>query len=124
MRVPVLALALGIAIALPSFADDVGPAQEQQLRDARAAIDAARRAKADQFAAPQLKLAEETLQVTEDARKQKDGERFGRAAMLARAQAELAQAMSELALERQNLASTNEAIGRARADIERLGKPN
>lgn len=107
---------LGAAVA-----QDVGPVQEQELRDARGAIDAAQKRQADKYAAPQLKLAQDSVLAAEEARKQKSAEKFSRAARLARSYAELAQALTDLGEETQNVAAANEALKNARAEIERLG---
>ena len=104
-----------------AFAQDVGPAQEQELRDAKTAIEAAQKGPAVKHAGAQLKAAQDSVLAAEEARKQKSGEKFGRAARLARAYAELAMAVGDLGEERQNVVATNEAAKNARADIERLG---
>ena len=112
-----------MAFAIPAAAQDIGPAQEQELRDARNAIEAARRMQGEKFAAAQLKLAQDSLQASEAAHKEKSAEKFGRAARLARAYAELAQALAELGEESQKLAAAGEALQKARAEIERLTRP-
>jgi len=108
---------------LSVMAQEVGPAQEQELRDARGAIEAAQKRQAEKFAAPQLKLAQDSVAAAEEARKQKNGEKFSRAARLARAYAELSQALADLGEERQNLTAANESAKNARAEIERLNQP-
>jgi hypothetical protein len=119
--------AAGVALAMlvpfhtrPAAAQDVGPAQEQELRDARGALESARKGPGEKFAAEQLKQAQASLQDAEEARKQKDAERFSRAARLARAYAELSGALGELGVESENLAATSESLQKARAEIERL----
>lgn len=117
-----IGLALLAAIgANAALAQDIGPTQEQELRDARGAIEAARGRQADKYAAPQIKLARDSVQSAEDARKQKSAEKFSRSARLARSYAELAQALAELGEETQNVAAANESVKNARAEIERLG---
>ncbi len=110
-----------LAMTGAALAQDVGPTQEQELRDAKTAIEAAQKGPAAKHSGAQLKAAQDSVLAAEEARKQKSGEKFGRAARLARAYAELAMAVGELGEERQNVASTQEAAKNARADIERLG---
>ena len=110
-----------LALTGSALAQDVGPAQEQELRDAKTAIEAAQKGPAAKHAGAQLKAAQDSVAAAEEARKQKSGEKFGRAARLARAYAELAMAVGALGEERQNVAATREAATNARAEIERLG---
>jgi len=110
-----------LAMTGVALAQDVGPAQEQELRDAKTAIEAAQKGPAAKHSGAQIKSAQDSVLAAEEARKQKNGEKFGRAARLARAYAELATAVGDLGEERQNVASTQEAAKNARADIERLG---
>lgn len=113
-----------VLLALTSSvrAQDVSPAQEQELRDARTAIEAAQKGPAARHAPAPLKMAQDSVLAADEARRQKSGEKFARAARLARAYAELAQAIGDLGEEQQNLVATNEAAKNARADIERLGQ--
>lgn len=120
IRAGVIGLAL-LALTGMASAQDVGPALEQELRDAKAAIDAAQKGPAVKHAGAQIKAAQDSVLAAEEARKQKSGEKFGRAARLARAYAELAMAVGDLGEERQNVVTTNEAAKNARAEIERLG---
>ena len=110
-----------LAMTGAALAQDVGPTQEQELRDAKTAIEAAQKGPAVKHAGAQIQSAQDSVLAAEEARKQKSGERFGRAARLARAYAELAMAVGDHGEERQNVVATNEAAKNARADIERLG---
>ena len=78
--------ALGVALMMLApvltHAQDIGPAQEQELRDARGAIDAAQKSRADQYAASPLRQAQYMLEVAERARQQNDATRFRRSARL------------------------------------------
>jgi hypothetical protein len=102
------------------WAADIGPAQEQQFRDAKEALATAHSAGADKLATTHLKQAESFLQTAENARQIQDATGFTRASLLARAYAELAEALAELEADNAKLAETQEALRKAKADIEQL----
>ena len=111
----------------PSFSGSAGaqgisPAQEQELADAKVAIDAARKAKAEKYALETLKQAQDLFATADQARQSKDAVKFTQASRLARAYAELAKAIAELKSEEEKLAATQEELQKARAEIDRLKK--
>lgn len=119
-------IVFGMLIAL-SFAgevqgQDLSPAQKQEFIDAREALEAARRAQAEKYSADEMKKAVAFLDQTESVRTSKDGVQFTQASRLARVHAELAQATAELKREEENLAATNDALGKIKAELERLKK--
>ena len=111
----------------PSFsgcagAEGITLAQEQEWADAKVAIDAARRAKAEKYALEPLKQAQDLLVTADNARQSEDGVKFTQASRLARAYAELARAIAEVKSEEEKLAATQEELEKARAEVDRLKK--
>ena len=111
-----------IGLSAPAAAQSIGPAQEQELIDARKSIEMARKAQVERYAASQFKLAQDILQRVDAARQAKDATEFSHAARLARAYAELSVAITELGVETDRLASTNDSLQKAKAEIERLSQ--
>lgn len=121
-----MALALApvmLAITGPLRAQAIGPGQQQELIDANNAVETARKTQAEKYAAMPFKQAQDSLQSIEAARAAGDAKKFSEIARIARAYAELAVASSELAIETEKAAAINAAIEKAKAEIERLGKP-
>jgi hypothetical protein len=103
-------------------ADSIGPAQEQELSDAKAALESARKAPVEKYAAAQIKHAQDNLQDADAARQAQDATKFSRLARLARAYAELAAAMADYGAVADQLASTSESVQKARIEVELLTK--
>jgi succinate dehydrogenase/fumarate reductase flavoprotein subunit len=101
---------------------DLSPAQKQEFIDAREALEAARIAQAEKYSAGEMKKAVAFLDQAEKVRASKDGVQFTQASRLARVHAELAQAAAELKREEETLAATNDALGKIKAELERLKK--
>jgi len=112
-------------VSFPGFAPAQGilPAEEQEFSDARVAIEAAQRAKAEKYAPEPLKQARDLLIVAGKARTSQDSVKFTQASRLARAYAGLAKAMAELKTEEDKLAATYEELQKAKEEVERLKKP-
>jgi len=104
------------------WADAISPSQEQEFVDARAALDAARKAESEKFAPSYIRQAEDFLKIAGSARSIPDAEGFSRASRLARAYGELAKASAELNADAAMLATTQEALLKAKAEIELLKK--
>ncbi|MFH0803317.1 MAG: hypothetical protein V2A78_13160, partial [bacterium] len=104
------------------WADAISPSQEQEFIDARGALEAAREADGGKFAPSYIKQAEDFLKTAGGARSIPDAEGFSRASRLARAYAELAKASAELNADVEILAATDEALLKAKAEIDRLKK--
>ena len=102
------------------WADGISPAQEQQFADARGALESARNVQAEKFAPSYIKQAEEFLQTAQNARQIPNAAEFSRASLLARAYAELAEALAGLETDIEKLAATNNALQKAKAEIEQL----
>jgi hypothetical protein len=102
------------------WADSISPAQEQEFIDARGALESARSAQAEKYAASHMKQAEDFLQTARKVRQIQDAAGFSRASLLARAYAELALALTELEVDVENLSATQEAIQKAKAEIEQM----
>jgi len=102
------------------WADGISPAQEQQFADARGALESARNVQAEKFAPSYMKQAEEFLQTAQNARQIPNAAEFSRASLLARAYAELAEALAGLETDIEKLAATNDALQKAKAEIEQL----
>jgi hypothetical protein len=103
-------------------AQEISPVQEQEFIDAKAALEAAQKAKAEKYALENLKQAQGLLGTADKARKVKDSVKFTQASRLARAYAELAQALAELKSEEERLAAAREELQRTRVEIDRLKK--
>jgi hypothetical protein len=117
-----------LILLIPSFSGSVcaqgmPPIQEQEFADAKAAVEEARRAKADKYALETLKQAQNLLLTADSARPSKDGVKFTQASRLARAYAELAKTIAELKSQEEKLAATREELEKARAEVDRLKKP-
>ena len=103
-------------------AQEISPAQEQEFTDAKAALEAAQKAKAEKYALENLKQAQGLLGTADRARKVKDPVKFTQASRLARAYAELAQALAELKSEEERLVAAREELRGTKAAIDRLKK--
>lgn len=117
------AIVLTIAVTIPAVlraADIITPAQEQEFIDAKSALESARGANAEKYAASHMKQAEENLSRAIQSRQIPDSVEFSRASLLARAYAELALALSELESNVEQLSATQEAIVKAKAEIEQM----
>ena len=117
------AIVLTIAVTIPAVlraADIITPAQEQEFIDAKSALESARGANAEKYAASHMKQAEENLSKAIQSRQIPDSVEFSRASLLARAYAELALALSELESNVEQLSATQEAIVKAKAEIEQM----
>lgn len=110
------------AFAASARAQSIGPGLEQELNDAKAALEATSEGPAEKYAATQLKQAQESLQSAEVARQAKDATKFSRSARIARAYAELAAAVGDSAAAADRLAATNEALQNAKSELDRLTK--
>jgi hypothetical protein len=110
--------------SFPGSADAQGIslAQEQEFADARAAIEAAQRAKAGKYAPEDIKQAQDLLVTAGKARSYQDSVKFTQASRLARAYAELARAIAELKSGEEKLAVTYEELQKAKEEVERLKK--
>lgn len=104
-----------------ALAQGISPSQEQELIDARAAIDVARKAGAETLAEDALGRAVKELLAVDAARAAKEPERFSHSARRARAYAELAVARAQLAAENLKLKSLNESVESAKSEVYRLG---
>jgi hypothetical protein len=102
------------------WAAGISPPQEQEFTDAKGALEAARNAQAEKFAPSYIKQAEDFLQTANNARQIQDAAGFSRASLLARAYAELAEAVAELEIDVEKLAATQDALQKAKAEIEQL----
>ena len=113
----------GLSIFAPHiYAQNVTPTQEQEFADAKGALEAARRAQAEKFAPSYVKQSLDFLNTAGSARSIPDPEGFSRASRMARAYAELAKAFAELNADVESLATTQEALLKAKAEIESLKK--
>lgn len=117
------AIVLTIAVTIPAVlwaGDSITPAQEQEFIDAKSALESARGANGEKYAASHMKQAEENLSKAVQSRQIPDSVEFSRASLLARAYAELALALSELENNVEHLSATQEAIVKAKAEIEQM----
>jgi cell division protein FtsB len=101
-------------------AQAIDAALEQELTDAKVALDAALKAQAEALAPAQLQQSRDYLEAADQAREGSDPTRFSRVARMARAYADYAKAVAELGQEAQKLAATQEDLATAKAEIERL----
>lgn len=100
----------------------IGPAQEQELADANAALETARKAQAEKYASAEIKKAQASLQAVNEARVEKDALRFSQSARVVCAYAELALALSELGMATDKLTTSNLELQKTKADIASLKK--
>ena len=126
-RLSLLLAVFCFLLLIPSFsgtagAQGIAPAQEQEWDDAKVAIDAARKAKAEKYALETLKQAQDLCATAENARQSEDGVKFTQASRLARVYAELARAMAEVKTEEEKLGAIQEELEKARAEVDRLKK--
>ena len=98
------------------------PPQEQELTDAKAAIEAAQKTQAEKYAPEPLKQAQDLLVTAENARSFKDSVKFSQASRLARAYAELARSIAELKTEEEKVVITQERLQKAKAEVDQLKK--
>ena len=115
-------LILVAAFSDVAHAENITPSQEQEYVDAKGALEAARKAEGGQFAPSYIKQAEDYLNIAGSARSIPDATGFSRASRLARAYAELAKASAELNADVDMLATTHEALIKAKAEIDRFKK--
>ena len=126
-RFILLMVVFDFLVFIPSFsgfagAEGITPGQEHEFADAKAAVEAAHKAKADKYALETLKQAQDLLSTADNARQLEDAVKFTQASRLARAYAELAKAIAELKSEEEKLAATQEELQKARAEVDRLKK--
>jgi len=105
-----------------AWADAISTSQEQEFVDAKGALEAARKAEGEKFAPSYIKQAEDFLKIAGSARSIPDAAGFSRASRLARAYADLARASAELNADIEMLATTQETLLKAKAEIDRLKK--
>jgi hypothetical protein len=122
LRMSFVLLILVVAFPDVACAENITPAQEQEFTDAKGALEAARKVQAEKFAPSYIKQAMDFLNNASSARSIPDAEGFSRASRLARAYAELAKASAELNADVEMLATTQEALLKAKADIDLLKK--
>jgi len=122
LRISLFLLILGVVFSDVARAENITPTQEQEYVDAKGALEAARKAEGGQFAPSYIKQAEDFLNIAGSARSIPDAAGFSRASRLARAYAELAKASAELNADAAMLATTQEALLKAKAEIDRLKK--
>lgn len=103
-------------------AESIGPALEQEFNDAKAALESAGKEPVEKYAAAQMKQAQDSLRSADIARQDRDATKFSRSARMARAYAELAIAMADSAAAADALASTSEALRRAKFELDQLTK--
>jgi hypothetical protein len=110
--------------SFPRFASAqaISPTQEQEFAEAKIAIEAAQKARAEKYALEPLKQAQDLLVTAGNARSSQDSVKFTQASRLARAYAELAKAIAELKSEGEKLAATYEELKKAKAEVEQLKK--
>jgi len=113
---------VSLCISGPLRGQDISPAMEQELFDAKAALTAAQNAQGERYSAGSVKKAHELLRNAESARSLKDSTRFDQSSRLARAYAELARAFAELKIEEEKLAGTINEIKKAKAETKRITK--
>jgi hypothetical protein len=118
----VCTLLITLSLSGPVGGQALSPTQEQEYIDAKEALNAARGAQAEKYAADQLKKAGSFLNTAESVRTSKESDRFTQASRLARAYAELAEATAEFKREEETLASTQDELLKVKAAIERLKK--
>ena len=117
----VMALLL-CGMVLPDLlpAQNISPAQEQEYVDAKRAMEAARKAQAEELAPDPLKQSQDLLMTAENARQGRDMVKFSQASRLSRAYADLAKALAEFNAHAGQLSAANEAIRKVKAEIELL----
>jgi len=103
-------------------AQEISPALQQEFADAKVAIEAAKKAQAEQYSPEPFSKAQDLLITADNAKAFKDSVKFAQASRLARAYAELAKAIAELKSEEEKLAITQEELKKAKNEIERLKK--
>ncbi|MDA8124385.1 MAG: DUF4398 domain-containing protein [Deltaproteobacteria bacterium] len=116
------ALFIILSLSGPALGQSLSPTQEQEYMDAKEALNAARSAQAEQYAADPLKKAADFLALADSSRPLKDSVPFTQFARLARAYAELSEATAELKREEQTLAATQNELRKVKAEIEQLKK--
>lgn len=122
LRVSLLLLILVVAFSDIVYAENITPSQEQEFADAKGALEAALKVRAENFAPAYIKQAQDFLKSAISSRSIPDAVGFSRASRLARAYAELAKAAAELKADAEKLAATHEALLKAKAEIEVLKK--
>lgn len=108
----------------PGFApaQGISPAEEQEFTDAKVAVEAAQKAKAEKYAPEALKQAQDLMIMAGNAQSSQDFVKFSLASRLARAYARLAKAIAELKIEEEKLTATREELQKAKEEVERLKK--
>lgn len=120
LRMSLFLLILVVVFSDAARAENITPAQEQEFADAKGALEAARKVQAEKFAPSYTKQAQDFLKTASSARSISDAAGFSRASRLARVYAELAKASAELSADVEMLATTQEALLKAKAEIERV----
>jgi hypothetical protein len=100
-------------------AQNISPAQRQEFNDAKSEISNAQKGAYLKYASSELKQAQDSLQAAESST---DPVKYAQNTRLARAQAQLAIAVTELGVETDRLADTNQALAKARDEVSQLGK--
>lgn len=109
-------------LTVPVWGQGFSPVQEQEYLDARQAVEQAKGAQAETYAAAELKSSGDWLLTAGKARETKDAALFTQASRLARAHAELAEAQAGLKKEQDALTATNDSLQKTKAAIEGLRK--
>ena len=100
-------------------AQSISPAQRQEFTDARNEIANVQKGSYLKYASAELKQAQDSLQAAETTA---DPIKYAQNTRLARAQAQLALAVTELGVETDRLADTSQALAKARDEVSQLAK--
>ena len=100
-------------------AQNISPPQRQEFTDAKNEITNAQKGPYLKYAPSELKQAQDSLQAAEISI---DPVKYAQNTRLARAQAQLAIAVTELGVETDRLADTNQALAKARDEVAQLAK--
>jgi len=100
-------------------AQNISPAQRQEFTDAKSEVANAQKGPSLKYASSELKQAQDSLQAAESST---DPVKYAQNTRLARAQAQLAIAVTELGVETDRLADTNQALAKARDEVAQLAK--
>ena len=100
-------------------AQNISPAQRQEFSDAKNEVANAQKGPYLKYASAELKQAQDSLQAAENST---DPNKYAQNTRLARAQAQLAIAITELGIETDRLADINQALAKAKDDVAQLIK--
>ena len=101
-------------------AQNISPAQRQEYADAKNEIDNALKLPSAKYAPVELKQAQESLQTAEKSFSTNDATKYGQFTRLARAQAQLTIALTDLGVETERSADTKLALQKAKDEIAQL----